>query len=395
MDLAQRAAALKDYIVQCRRHLHRHPELSFQEWNTTAFLADELRKLGIQVTTFPDYTGCIGTINPDKKGPTVALRADIDALPITEDTGLSFSSETPGVMHACGHDCHTAMLLGAARLLQEMADQLPGRVILLFQAAEEGFWGSRYYCENGYLDDAEAILGMHICPDAPLGKLSIENGNRMASRDNFRIEVQGRRADSGCPQLAQDAIVAASSCILNLQTTASRLNDPLNPLVLTVAIIKAGTEAGSIADHAVMEGTLRTYDPAMRAAVLKQMRTVVSSSAQALDCTAQVNFIADDAGDAVINTHPELTALAQGSAVKLYGEEILCHVPANMASEDFAALMAKVPGLFVFMGTKDPACDTVWPLHSEHLTVNESALPTGSAFYAQFAVDYLTQKEAR
>ncbi len=395
MDLNQRARALGGQITAWRRHLHTHPELSFKEYETTAFLAAELAKMGIAVTTFQDYTGCIGIINPQHPGPTVALRADIDALPITEDTGAAFASQNPGVMHACGHDCHTAMLLGAAQLLQEQAQDLPGRVLLLFQAAEEGFCGSRYYLEKGYLEGVSAILGMHVCPDAPSGKLSIEEGNRMAGRDNWRITVEGVSAHGSTPHLGRDAIVAASSCILNLQTLASRVNDPLNPLALTVSTVKAGSQFNIITDTALLEGTLRTYDPALRATVKREMETVIAHSAAALGCTARLEFIEADAGDAVINDHPGLVALAQSSAAKLFGPDILCHVEPSMASEDFSCLMQAIPGLFVFLGIHDEGCGAVWPLHSEHFAVNESILPTGSALYAQFAVDYLNQQEGR
>ena len=235
MNFAKRAEELSDQIIKDRRYLHQHPELSYKEKNTTAYLVASLKELGIPVQTFEDYTGCIATIKGGKPGKhTVLLRGDIDALPIKENSGVEFESENEGVMHACGHDCHTSMLLGAARLLWEERENLPGTVKLLFQAAEEAFYGSRYYVDKGYLDDVDAAMGMHVWPTGPSGKVLVKDGELMASCDNFIITVHGVSSHGSEPQHGKDAIVAASSILMNLQHIVSRINDPSKSLVVTV-----------------------------------------------------------------------------------------------------------------------------------------------------------------
>ena len=258
MNIKEAAERHNGYIVAQRRRFHAHPELSFEERETTAAIRGELEAMGIAVETFPDYYGLIGTIEGGKPGATVMLRADIDALPSVEKTGLPFASENEGKMHACGHDAHISMLLGAAKILSEMRDELSGPVKLLFQAAEESCHGAEYYVERGCLDGVGAIFGMHIWGtlDAPL--MSLEPGGRMASCDNFKITVRGLTAHGSAPHLGRDAVVAAASIVMNLQTFVSRVNDPLNTLVVSVGTGHGGQRFNIIANEAVMEGTVRT-----------------------------------------------------------------------------------------------------------------------------------------
>ena len=213
MNFAYSAGEINEYIINIRRHIHAHPELFFNERKTTAYIADKMEEMGVEVQRFDDYTGCIGTIRGRNGGKTVLLRADIDALPIKECSGVEFESENDGVMHACGHDCHTAMLLGAAKLLSEHKDELRGTVKLLFQAAEECFVGSHYYWDNGYLGGIDAAMGMHVWPTVESGRMAIMDGYLMASCDNFRIAVRGRGAHSMTPQLGRDAVAAAAAVI--------------------------------------------------------------------------------------------------------------------------------------------------------------------------------------
>ena len=288
MNFKQPARALEAEITQHRHWLHRHAELSFQEAETTQYLIAELEKLGIPVTAFSDYHGCIGHIKGAKPGKTVLLRADIDALPTVENSGVDYASEHPGVMHACGHDCHTAMLLGAAKLLKNAESELCGNVELLFQSAEEAFTGSHYYMDKGYLNGVDVAYGMHVWPGIPEGSIDATNGRRMASCDNFVLTVHGVSAHGSTPQYSKDAIVAASSIIMNLQTLVSRFNDPRNPLVITVGTIKAGTQFNIITDTAVMEGTIRTFDQGIRKTLEPARRKLVTETAEALGCTAEL-----------------------------------------------------------------------------------------------------------
>lgn len=389
MNYARRAKELGGQISADRRYLHQHAELSFNEKETTAFLVRELQKMGIPVQQFEDYTGCIATIRGGCPGEkTVLLRADIDALPIQENSGVDFESNHPGVMHACGHDCHAAMLLGAARFLWESRQELCGTVKLLFQAAEEVFVGSHYYVDKGYLSDVDAAMGLHVWPTAPSGKLVVQDGPLMASCDNFKITVHGVSAHGSEPNRGRDAIVAASAIIMNLQTIVSRTSSPLNSLVVTVGTVRAGTQFNIITDTAVLEGTVRTHFAETRAMVEAAMHRVVDNTAAAMDCSAEIEYKYLE--PPVCNGDQKLNRIARNAAVKLYGEEVLAATPKASGSEDFSYIMEKIPSsLFVFLGCYEEETGCVYPVHNEKFKVNEDILPVGAAQYAQFAADYL------
>ena len=388
MNFAIRAAELKDEIIAHRHYLHQHAELSFQEKETTAYLVEQLTKLGIPVQSFDDYTGCIATIQGGQPGKTVLLRADIDALPIQENSGVEFESIHPGVMHACGHDCHASMLLGAAQLLWEQREQLKGTVKLLFQAAEEVFVGSHYYWDKGYLSDVDAAMGMHVWPTVDSGKLCVQDGPLMASCDNFKITVHGVSAHGSQPHNGRDAIVAASAIICNLQTIVSRINDPLNSLVVSVGTIKAGTQFNIITDTAVMEGTVRAHTAEGRGLVEENMRRIVDATALAMGCTAEIEY--NYLEPPVRNDDLALNKIAREAAKNLYGEDVLRSTALATGSEDFSYIMEKIPSsMFVFLGCRDEETDCVYPVHNEKFKINENILPVGAAEYAQFAADYL------
>ncbi|MGE4276372.1 MAG: M20 family metallopeptidase [Lawsonibacter sp.] len=390
MNFAKRAAELSGAIAANRHYLHQHAELSFQEHETTAYLISELEKLGIPVQSFPDYTGCIATIQGGTPGRTVLLRADIDALPIQENSGVEFASIHPGVMHACGHDCHAAMLLGAARLLWERREELSGTVKLLFQAAEEVFVGSHYYWDKGHLSDVDAAMGMHVWPTLVSGTLCIQDGPLMASCDNFKITVHGVSAHGSAPNQGKDAIVAASAIICNLQTIVSRINDPLNSLVVTVGTVRAGTQFNIITDTAVMEGTVRAHTTQSRGIVEQAMRQIVDNTAAAMGCTAELEYKYLE--PPVCNDDIQLNEIARGAAKKLFGDGALQRTTVAMGSEDFSYLMEKIPSsLFAFLGCYDEEADCVYPVHNEKFKINEKILHLGAAQYAQFAADYLEQ----
>ena len=391
MNFANRAAQLSDTIIADRRYLHQHAELSFQEHETTAYLVSELEKLGIPVQSFADYTGCIATIQGGQPGATVLLRADIDALPIQENSGVEFESIHPGVMHACGHDCHAAMLLGAARLLWEERENLKGTVKLLFQAAEEVFVGSHYYWDKGYLNDVDAAMGMHVWPTLDSGYRTVKDGDLMASCDNFKLTIHGVSAHGSMPHLGKDAIVCASAIITNLQTIVSRYNDPRSTLVVTVGMIRAGTQFNIITDTAVMEGTVRAYSPECRDLAEERIRTIAESTAAMYDCTAELEYYRLE--PSVRNEDAALNEIARGAARKLYGGEVLRDISPVTGSEDFSYIMEKIPSsLFMFMGCRDEESGCVHPVHNEKFKINEAILQKGAAQYAQFAADYLEQK---
>ena len=389
MDIKQLAAKHSDAIIAERRFFHQCPELSFEEVETTKALKSKLEAMGIPTTTFPDYNGVVGEIKGGKPGPVVMLRADIDALPVEEKTGLPFASKN-GNMHACGHDCHMAMLLGAAKILLDVKDEIQGTVKLLFQAAEESCHGAEYYVEKGVLDGVAGIFGMHIWAGVHAPHFNIEPGGRMASCDNFTITVEGVSAHGSAPHLGKDAIVAASSIIMNLQTFVSRNNDPLNALVITVGTVKGGQRFNIIANRVEMEGTIRTYSRELRKTLEQDMRRIITCTAEALGCTAELDY--KRYLGPIINESDDLTRIARDAAKKLYGDDCLETMPRTMGSEDFAMFMEKIPGLYCFLGSKDEKAGLIYPNHNDKYDVDESTLQRGSALYAQFAVDFLAEK---
>lgn len=393
MDIKTHAKLLEDTIIAHRRWFHRHPELSFEEKETTAYIVKELTRLGIETITFDGYNGAVGIIRGGRPGKTVLLRADIDALPINEATGLPFASESPNKMHACGHDCHAAMLLGAAEILLQRRLELCGTVRLLFQSAEESCFGARYYIEKGYLDGADALFGCHVWGDMQAPLFNIQDGYRMASCDNFKIVIHGCATHGSTPHLGNDAVMAASAVILNLQTFASRRNDPLNPLVITAGTVRGGTQFNIIADRVELEGTIRTFSRDIQPTIEPGIRKIISDTASALGCTAELIY--DAVEGPVVNAHIRLNDIARTAAAKLYGSDCLCDMPPVTGSEDFSMLAQKTPGVFVFLGCLNPALGIVHPNHSDKFTVDEAILHRGAALYAQFAADYLesTAKE--
>ena len=390
MNFANRAAQLSDTIIADRRYLHQHAELSYQEFETTAYIVAELEKLGIPVQTFTETPGCIATIKGGQPGKTVMLRADIDALPIQENSGVDFESIHPGVMHACGHDCHAAMLLGAARLLWEQKDQLQGTVKLLFQAAEEVFVGSHYYWDAGHLNDVNAAMGMHVWPSVESGRMAVKDGPLMASCDNFKLTVRGVSAHGSMPHQGKDAIVAASAIITNFQTIVSRSNDPRSTLVVTVGMVHAGTQFNIITDTAVMEGTVRAFSAECRDLAEERIRAIAEATAAMYGCTIELEYLRLE--PPVRNDDAKLNELARNSARTLYGDEVLVEAASVTGSEDFSYLMEKIPSsLFMFMGCRDEETGCVHPVHNEKFKVNENILHKGAAQYAQFAADWMEQ----
>ncbi len=379
------------YILEQRRYFHRHPELSFQEVNTTADIIARLKEIdGIEVETHEGLTGCVGILKGAKPGKTVVLRADIDALPVNEQTGLDFASQTPGKMHACGHDCHIAMQLGAAKMLSEIKDELAGTVKFFFQPAEEVALGALRYIEKGLMKDVDAVYGMHIWSQVESPRFNIESGPRMASCDSFTLTVKGKAAHGSAPHLGHDAIVAAAATIMNLQSICSRANDPLNPLVVSVGTFDGGQRFNIVADKVSMDGTVRTFDRAFRSTVEERIRSIAEQTAACYGCTAELKY--NYMCNAVINDSAELVRIAQNAATKLFGDDILVGFEKLTGSEDFSFLMDEAPGIYGFLGARsDKVPGSELSNHHECFTVDEDALHHGAAIAAQFAYDVLNQ----
>ena len=391
MDIRALAEKYEGYIIEQRRWFHAHPELSWEEFGTTDHIQEELEKMGLEVHRFEGRPGCTAMIYGGKAVPgakTVALRADIDALPVEEKTGLPFASENPGVMHACGHDNHMAMLLGAAKILTTIRDEIPGTVKLLFQPAEETAQGAKAMIAEGVLKGVDAIYGAHIWGDFDAPYIDVSAGNRMACCDTFRITVEGSSTHGSTPHLGTDAIVAAASIIMNIQTYVSRNNDPLNALVVSIGEIHGGQRFNILANKVVMEGTCRTHSREMRGKIEPLLRRICEDTAAAFGAKAELKY--DAFPSPVINDHDDLNQIAHDAAVKLYGEEGIKEMPRVMGSEDFAYFMDVVPGIFGFLGSRDAEHQA--SNHNDCYDVPEDVLKRGAAMHAQFAADYLSAK---
>ena len=389
MDIKEKAENIKDYIIEMRRHFHQNPELSLEEFETTKKIVNELEKMSIEVSTFKDgLTGCIGTIKGAKEGKTLLLRADIDALSVHEKTNLEFASRVDGKMHACGHDCHAAMLLGVAKILSEMKDKFSGNIKLFFQAAEEIGLGAKLSIEQGVMDNVDACYGVHVTPRFESPKINMQYGERMAATDVFKLTVEGTSSHGSSPHLGHDAIVASAAIITALQTIVSRINNPLKPAVVTIGTIKGGQRFNIIANEVIMEGNIRTFDEIFRKEIETHIREIAESVAKAHSCTAKLEYRYGTG--VVLNKDKNLVDIAQNAVKKLYGEDSLVEMEKITGGEDFSLLMEKAPGIFGYIGTRNPKVPGSEKInHHECFTVDEDALIRGTAVAVQFALDYL------
>ncbi len=389
MDIKEKAENIKDYIIEMRRHFHQNPELSLEEFETTKKIVNELEKMGIEVSTFKDgLTGCVGTIKGTKEGKTLLLRADIDALSVHEKTNLEFASRVDGKMHACGHDCHAAMLLGVAKILSEMKDKFSGNIKLFFQAAEEIGLGAKLSIEQGVMDNVDACYGVHVTSRFESPKINMQYGERMAATDVFKLTVEGTSSHGSSPHLGHDAIVASAAIITALQTIVSRINNPLKPAVVTIGTIKGGQRFNIIANEVIMEGNVRTFDEIFRKEIETHIREIAESVAKAHSCTAKLEYRYGTG--VVLNKDKNLVDIAQNAVKKLYGEDSLVEMEKITGGEDFSLLMEKAPGIFGYIGTRNPKVPGSEKInHHECFTVDEDALIRGTAVAVQFALDYL------
>jgi amidohydrolase len=391
MNIREMVEKIEPYIIERRRYYHEYPEESFKEIKTIKELKKDLEKIGINdITLCKSCHGLWAMIKGGKPGKTIALRSDIDALKVEEETGLPFASKN-GYMHACGHDNHMAMLLGAAKILNEIKDELKGNVKIIFQPAEEAASGAEMMIKEGVMDGVDAIYGAHIWGnfDAPL--IDVTPGNRMAGCHTFTIKVEGTAAHGSAPNLGNDAIVAAASIITNLQSVVSRINDPLIPLVLTIGEIHGGQRFNIIANHVEMEGTVRTFSRDTK--IEESIRNIIESTGKAMNVTATLDY--RYLPKPVINENKELNTLAYNAVVKLYGKEGIGHLTTLMGSEDFSAFGTKAPYIFAFIGSRNVKKGCIYTNHHSKYDVDEDVLKRGAGVMVQFAYDYLenTHKE--
>lgn len=392
LNVKELALEQKEYITEQRHYFHSHPELGTEEYNTTKHIAEELQKMGVEVVTFTECTGCIGVIKGAHPGKTVMLRADIDALPIQEgDLNKPYASQTPGVMHACGHDCHTAMLLGAAKILSAHKEEIHGTVKLLFQMAEEIGTESRNYVENGSLDDVDAIFGMHIWSLIDAGYANFEDGERMACSDRFTIRIHGKAAHGSAPNEGVDAIVAAAAVVMGLQQLVSRKNEPQNTFVLTVGMMNGGKQNNVIADYVELVGTTRVFNKAFRKTLPDLIGDTAKAIAAGYGCEVESTYFFGPAP--LINEHKDLNDIARSAVRKIMGDGALMHMDKLMGAEDFSVYLDKVPGVYGFLGGRNEGKGICCVHHHPAFDVDEDTFPDGTAVYAQFALDYLLENK--
>ena len=375
-----------EWMRTIRRHLHRYPELGYQEHATAAFIEEKLAELGITRVQRLMGTGVVAWLGKKETAPTVALRADIDALPVHEQTGLPFASEHPGVMHACGHDGHVAMLLGAARLLKE--GELPGRVALIFQPAEEADGGAQGMIAGGALEGATAIFGGHIERLYPVGEIAVQPGIICAYADEFRITITGKGGHAAKPHDSRDSIMAASALVLQLQTLISRETDPVAPAVVTIGTIQGGSAANAIAEETVLTGTVRTVDPATRTALFAGIRRMAGALAELYQVSTTVAI--SEGYPPVVNSEAA-SRIAREAAAAVVGEAGVIPQPKpSLGGEDFSFYLREVPGCLVRFGARKEGHEQE-SAHSPRFDFDERVLPIGAAFLAQAAIAALSR----
>jgi len=399
------SAAVMPKVVDWRRDFHQNPELGNQEVRTAGIVADHLRRLGYEVRTGVAHTGVVAVLRGGKPGKVVAIRADMDALPVTEEVDLPFASKAKatwdgrevGVMHACGHDAHTSILMGVAEVLAGLRAQLPGTVKLVFQPAEEGgptdeTAGAELMLQQGAFDDPvpDAVFGLHVFPFT-VGTVNYRAGGAMASTDALRIVVRGKQTHGAMPWRGVDPVVVASQVVLGLQTIASRqLDVTLTPSIVTVATIHGGVRNNIIPDSVEMTGTIRTFEEKTRDDIHRRIEATATSIAEASGASAEVMI---DRNYPVTTNDPALLERMLPTLKRAAGESAVRAVPPTTTAEDFSYFAQKAPGLFLFLGvvpkTQDPL--QAAPNHSPRFFVDEGALPVGVRTLTQLALDFLAQ----
>lgn len=383
-----RAKGEENYLKETFYHLHRNPELSKEEYKTQSFILKELERLGIEATPIAD-TGVLGIVRGDKAGKTVALRADMDALPVQEETDLLYKSENPNVMHACGHDAHMTILLGAAKMLQSRKSELNGNVKLFFQPAEEKHGGALRMIGEDCLNNpkVDAVFFGHSSVDYPTGEIAVKSGSTSASGCVFRVVVSGKGTHGALPHKGTDVILATCQAIIALQTISSRRTDPTDSVVLSIGAINAGTSSNVLPDKATFKGMIRTLSAETMVKAQADLKQILTGIAQAMGVRVDIE-IKDDY-DATINDE-QMTALVKLSAGKVLGEGKVKNLPsAYLTLEDFSYFCEKVPGCYFHLGTFNKEKGCINPLHSPKFMVDTDALIYGSAIYAQLAEDFL------
>lgn len=385
MNVKDLTSKYKQYVIEMRREFHMYPESSLKEVRTSQRIREELEKTGIPHESVAD-TGVVGIIRGKMNGKTIALRGDIDALELEELNDLDYKSKNKGLMHGCGHDGHAAMLLGAAKVLNEIKNELKGTVLLFFQPGEEVALGAKKMIEEGVLEGVDGIFGAHLWSGLPCGTVSVEAGPRLASADRFKIKVTGQGGHGSRPHETVDAVMAASAIVMNLQSIVSRELDPLDSVVVSIGSLHAGTRFNIIAGEAVMEGTSRYFSPQMSKSLPEVMERIIHNTAKCFRAKAELEYY--HMVSPTINDEFS-SQIAEDALEKLFGKESIAKQDKFMGGEDFSLFSEKVPGVYAWIGAQDSAKGANYPHHHGNFNIDEDALAVGTALYAQYAIDFL------
>ncbi|MFN8529440.1 MAG: amidohydrolase [Anaerolineae bacterium] len=386
--LKAQAFELRDELIARRRDFHQHPELAFEEIRTSGIVARELSELGFEVQSGVGKTGVIGILEGAHDGPTVLLRADMDALPIIEENETEFMSQSAGKMHACGHDGHTSIALGVAKLLSQHRDQMAGRVKFVFQPAEEIARGAAAMVSDGALThpQPDVTVGLHLWNSLPYGTLGVASGPVMASASNFTVKITGKGGHAASPHVSIDPIVCAAQMITLLQTIVSRNVDPFETAVVSVAQVRAGDAHNIIPQFAEMVGTIRTFRLSVRDQVVQRFQEIVENTAKACGCIGEVSFT--HLTKPVIN-HDEVSARLRDLFKQVEPSLVLDQTVRTMGAEDVSEFMADIPGMYFFLGAADQTQDAYYGHHHPRFSFDEAALPLGVALLSSAVASYV------
>jgi len=375
----------KDEIISWRREFHENPELSWEEIRTGNRVCEELTKLNIKIKRVAK-TGVLGILKGDKPGKTVALRSDMDALPIQEANNIPYKSKKEGIMHACGHDGHTAMLLGAAKILKQMRDKIKGTIIFIFQPAEEKAQGASKIIEEGAVKGIDAILGIHLWADLPVGKVFLEPGPRMASTATFKITIKGKGGHGSMPHQGVDAITAASAVVMNLQSIVSREISPLDPAVVTIGKFNGGEAWNILCDKVILEGTTRCFNNQIINKFPIIIERIIKRTAEAYRAEGKLEYTLLTP---VLINDLNLSNISSQALIKNFGEESVVKLEKTMGGEDFASYTQEIPSIFALVGARNEDKGAKYPHHHKNFNIDEDALVIGTSLYGQFALDFL------
>ena len=384
MNIHPQVLLIKDYIISTRRDIHKHPELSFQEFRTSKLVSEQLKSFGIKVIENVGKTGVVGILEGTATGKTIAMRADMDALPIQETSDVAYKSIHKGIMHACGHDAHTAMLLGAAKVLSENKKNIKGRIKFIFQPAEEGYGGARYMIEDGAIENVEEIFGLHVWNYQESGTIGIKDGPVMAAADMFTIKIKGKGGHGATPQGTVDCVVVASHLVQALQTIVSRNTNPIESTVITIGQINGGYNFNIIADSITLKGTTRAYTEKNRELIKVRMNEIISGIEKMFNASISLDY--KDGYPPVIN-NSVLTEKLKSIATQIVNDKVITPY-LSMGGEDFSYFANKIPGCFFFLGSAPKDREPMsTPQHCSHFDIDEDVLTIGSSIFVELGLN--------